>query len=295
MREKIESAYGLQDLTELWQHQESWYLSLQYAQMFIEAGAFNLLRHYLYGQPSHSRKGTGKKAIRLLRNEDFLSGLLSYLEQTWLRDQHRQRIVDFLQNQLFPDTIGTLKSQYAISWAWYIAVTLELHDWSDRLGRKRKSAGIFREEVATKLKAHPPGHTPSDPKHLFTKAWLQCEQAQLFYADLLKIERISGDPLDMEYCYINVAIKNQSSDALLTLFERLNINEEGSKQGAITLPLIFESQMGNGLCPKRVLIRGIAGVGKRPCARRWYTGFLTNANAYGLACLNGCCGSRFGS
>jgi predicted NACHT family NTPase len=92
----------------------------------------------------------------------------------------------------------------------------------------------------------------------------------------LKIKRLSGHFLDMEQCYINLSIiehrrKNQDTElqaeppsSQFSLFNRLRITAD-TPEREVTLPDLFCDRKlpdGQMIQPRRILIRGRAGVGK---------------------------------
>ncbi|KAI1116608.1 hypothetical protein F5Y14DRAFT_48711 [Nemania sp. NC0429] len=90
----------------------------------------------------------------------------------------------------------------------------------------------------------------------------------------LDIVRLSGDVLNMDQCYINLAIVKQLPEASQTspfsLPSRLNI-ETPDQEGSIELPTLFSSQedpQEHTKGPRRILIRGRAGVGKTTLCKK---------------------------
>ncbi|EYE98763.1 ARM repeat-containing protein [Aspergillus ruber CBS 135680] len=112
-------------------------------------------------------------------------------------------------------------------------------------------------------------------------AWIR---KRLYTGDRLRIERLSGEPLSMDQCYINLAIVEQSGrnargsqgpndtqkSSQFSLFARLRI-EEPDKEVKVVLPMLFsprKAHNGKKLEPRRVLIRGQAGVGKTTLCKK---------------------------
>lgn len=98
--------------------------------------------------------------------------------------------------------------------------------------------------------------------------------------DRLRIERLSGEQLPMDQCYINLAIVEQSrgkadsSDishsSPFSLFAREKV-ETPDKNVQIELATIFnkrEGRDGRTIQPRRILIRGRAGVGKTTLCKK---------------------------
>ncbi|KAK4656327.1 hypothetical protein QC762_0059250 [Podospora pseudocomata] len=125
----------------------------------------------------------------------------------------------------------------------------------------------------------------------------QDSQCALF-AERLKIERLSGDLLPMDRCYINLAIVEWPSDnathggkgdtaqqsSPFSLLARLNV-ETPDKTIEVTLPTLFEprkSQDGQKKQPSRILIRGRAGVGKTTLCKKIVHDFKYNNLWQGL-------------
>ncbi|KAH8878672.1 hypothetical protein GQ53DRAFT_81806 [Thozetella sp. PMI_491] len=101
--------------------------------------------------------------------------------------------------------------------------------------------------------------------------------------DRLKIERLSSDSLPMDQCYINLAIVEQTSKSAgrsggdaahpsspFSLLARQKV-ETPDEKIQIELPVIFNPRKGpNGdtTAPRRLLIRGRAGVGKTTLCKK---------------------------
>ncbi|KAH8748415.1 hypothetical protein F5883DRAFT_239074 [Diaporthe sp. PMI_573] len=115
-----------------------------------------------------------------------------------------------------------------------------------------------------------------------------------YTADRLKIERLSGDQLSMDQCYINLTIVEQPGrDAArsrggsgkgdtppqsspFSLPARLKI-ETSDKNIQVELAKIFDPRKGpdgHTTQPRRILIRGRAGVGKTTLCKRMVHDFL---------------------
>ncbi|EED22756.1 conserved hypothetical protein [Talaromyces stipitatus ATCC 10500] len=98
----------------------------------------------------------------------------------------------------------------------------------------------------------------------------------------LRIKRLSGDFLDMEQCYINLSIieyQHKNHDIKLpaaqpssgfSLLNRLKITAD-SPEREVTLPNLFHDRKlpdGRMIQPRRILIRGRAGVGKTTLCKK---------------------------
>ncbi|KAL4934773.1 nucleoside phosphorylase domain-containing protein [Aspergillus oleicola] len=108
-------------------------------------------------------------------------------------------------------------------------------------------------------------------------------QLQEYYErnNRLKIKRLSGDFLDMEQCYINLSIieyrhkdrdtkLQEKSPSSFSILSRLKITAD-SPEKEVTLPDLFrERELPDGqiIQPRRILIRGRAGVGKSTLCKK---------------------------
>ncbi|PMB64413.1 Protein NLRC3 [Beauveria bassiana] len=104
-----------------------------------------------------------------------------------------------------------------------------------------------------------------------------------YTTDRLKIERLSGRPLAMDQCYINLAIVEQSGqDAArskkeretapspFSILDRQKV-EAPDKTMQVELSAIFNERKGSDdrpMHPRRILIRGRAGVGKTTLCKK---------------------------
>ena len=110
-------------------------------------------------------------------------------------------------------------------------------------------------------------------------AWI-CDK---YYTDeRLKIERLSGDPFPLDQCYINLAIVEQSGHRAsrskeedvkaspFSLFARQKV-ETPDKTAQVELAKIFNRRKrgdGREIQPRRILLRGRAGVGKTTLCKK---------------------------
>ncbi|KUL81435.1 hypothetical protein ZTR_10668 [Talaromyces verruculosus] len=104
----------------------------------------------------------------------------------------------------------------------------------------------------------------------------------------LQIERLSGDALDMQQCYINLSIieykqndqnmpsQEQSLSSAFSLPNRLKLRADDPEK-ELTLPQLFHERKlldGRKAQPRRILIRGRAGVGKSTLCKKVVYNFL---------------------
>ncbi|KAM3068307.1 hypothetical protein ACMFMG_009447 [Clarireedia jacksonii] len=119
-------------------------------------------------------------------------------------------------------------------------------------------------------------------------AWICNEH---YTADMLKIDRLSGEQLSMDQCYINLAIterpdrdvaysKGSKIDSF-SLLARLKIKTP-DKDIQVELKTLFDPRKGpNGhtIQPRRIFIRGRAGVGKTTLCKKIVHDFKTHKNS----------------
>ncbi|KAK2601829.1 hypothetical protein QQS21_004612 [Conoideocrella luteorostrata] len=105
---------------------------------------------------------------------------------------------------------------------------------------------------------------------------------ECYYNQRLRVERLSGESLSMDQCYINLAIvehnRQTSSQTIrakataspFSLFSRQKV-ETPDKEDQIDLATIFNERKtsdGRLIQPRRILIRGRAGVGKTTLCKK---------------------------
>lgn len=264
---------------------KSWYVALRYSDMLVQNRAFESLKCFLDKVPCR-------------HDINFLCGISAQLEQVWLQTaaagKHKNsdtntdtdtdtngdstqasnmqaRIQNILA--LLPEpksrsdplhgVIGGLSDNKKRLSAWKDAVTSTILGETlqpDKDGRNKDYAQTLGCYIVTS--------EPLPTDLLLMKAWLRCTRAQLYYADaglrqyylanderLLRIERLSGALLPMKHCYVNLNIR------------------KASKTGHETVPLhrMFDPctcNDGTMRVPRRLLIRGAAGVGKSTLCKK---------------------------
>ncbi|KAJ5712122.1 hypothetical protein N7488_006278 [Penicillium malachiteum] len=270
-----------------------WYGSLRYSGILIEDRELNTLKKLLPG-------------LKCLRNESFWCVLYAQLEQSWMKDEGmRDGIVNFIEWTLYefpvrescPREAGKEFPRFQ-SWITLVANTLGRSDWKKDQRRPSWRQRIFKNtdhmptlEIFCKLER--PQTDDLNHDSLLGKAWSKCEKAQAFFAQVaaeehytkgtcLEITRVSGSLLPMEQCYINLAIVESSRkdrksldpiaqrQAELSLFEQLKVARP-KKERELSLKELFNQRTlreGQSNRPKRVLIRGRAGVGKTTLCKK---------------------------
>ncbi|RYC53885.1 hypothetical protein CHU98_g12324 [Xylaria longipes] len=142
---------------------------------------------------------------------------------------------------------------------------------------------------------------PNDPGYGLVASWIERYLKQIregtslqradacilrhYEKEKLKIIRLSGDPLEMGQCYINLAIVEQRKDGAgdtrsqtspLSLSGRLK-TEAPHKGLLVELPTLFisrENSHDHTKEPRRILIRGRAGVGKTTLCKKIVHNFI---------------------
>lgn len=122
-------------------------------------------------------------------------------------------------------------------------------------------------------------------RDLRAPSWLQrADQLLLdghYIEERLKIERLSGDRLPMDQCYINLAIVEKSSqgadsDDSFSILDRQKVQTPDESM-QVDLAAIFEQRRARDdytIEPKRIFIRGRAGVGKTTLCKKMVHAFV---------------------
>ncbi|KID84779.1 nacht nucleoside triphosphatase [Metarhizium guizhouense ARSEF 977] len=105
-----------------------------------------------------------------------------------------------------------------------------------------------------------------------------------FDSGKLKIKRLSGDPLAMKSCYINLAVVEKAGDGKsreaddsvsFSVLDRQRVKTP-KKTCQVNLSKIFDAQQNKGgKQPRRILIQGRAGVGKTTLCKKMVHDFYT--------------------
>ncbi|KAH7111296.1 hypothetical protein B0J11DRAFT_194475 [Dendryphion nanum] len=120
-------------------------------------------------------------------------------------------------------------------------------------------------------------------------AWIRTEH---YTQGKLNIERLSGEVLPMDRCYINLAIVRKTAQhgkeglgenasphmSPFSLTARLNV-ETPDENVQMELPSLFDPRKdsnGQTIKPRRIFIRGRAGVGKTTLCKKMASGFPTD-------------------
>jgi len=269
---------------------KEWYMALRYTKLLIEARAFRILQDFIEQQPYNYEK-------------QFWCGLYAQLEHAWeIGDSTAKGQVTGLLDQFI--TQREWRSSHVKIWIRLIADTLDQARWKIFALERRHCLRRWKNKKGqSKLQHFNVRYLCMEtlPTDLLNRAWSECKEAQRLYADFLvreyyrrgrlEIRRLSGDLLDMAQCYINLSViqhtrendKQTSSDrearhSAFTLFSRMNVHESSTDK-SLTSPKLFEKRKcpdGTEGRPKRILIRGRAGVGKSTLCKKIIYDFLHN-------------------
>lgn len=276
---------GMNDLSK-----RSWYTALRYSELLIRAEAFQMLEAFSQ-QPPYCEL------------EDFWCGLYAQLEQAWASGTQslRGKIVELI-TKIIPRERS--KSQRVQEWVGIISRTLKQPGWKGAYPQKPRKFFPWKKDTYEpmlsmfNIQTMKPDDNLSD---LLETAWYTCKEALIFDVDKaickyytedsrLEIKRLSGDLLDMSQCYINLSIIEHSEGekstsggregeqqfSALSLFSRLKVGAANTDRN-VTLPGIFDDQKlqnGGMVQPRRILIRGRAGVGKSTLCKKIVHDFI---------------------
>lgn len=200
--------------------QATWYLGLRYTDLLIGCNAPQNLESLLENPKLSCRD-----------DKKFLCGLCAQLEKAKNAPSPNNDITDCLERFLTPKitTLESLRLQ-----EWFRLATNATKPLSLKKPTKSKK---FLSILRPKPKSHssnctgwPPKQQPQEThSKLLEKGWNACSKAKLFYADqairnkytspeheLLKIERLSGESLPLDRCYINLSIVQESAESSVT-------------------------------------------------------------------------------
>ncbi|KAH8886067.1 hypothetical protein GQ53DRAFT_658583, partial [Thozetella sp. PMI_491] len=268
-----------------------WYFALRSTDLFIRGKAATALGAMLENPE-----------LKCKQDENFLCGLCAQLEQA-SNDNVKS------SNDLVIKTLSTFltkqarssKSKRVHEWVW-LTVKLKVHEEPSRIGNllsklpggTKMSQRLFKRQGAHNAYGTDLGNQRARPKEggnaLLSKAWEDCSEAQVFYADevirgeytgpgrkKLTIERLHhGRCVPMDHCYINLVDLKDDEHAPLTtsvsLRRRLATWEPNEGQ-RLSLPDLYSQPRPSDAVEQpahygRVLIRGQAGVGKTTLCRK---------------------------
>ncbi|KAE8423387.1 hypothetical protein BDV36DRAFT_290522 [Aspergillus pseudocaelatus] len=269
------------------------YIALRYTEMLVEARAFRMLKALLED--------------KLCDDQDtFLCGVYAQLEQLWVTgDEPTRWNVEEVVESTLP---RSLKSKRTMKWVNVVGTTMNKPKWTNHKVKSRFSKLAFwgnkggcQPQMQLQVFA---GNTNSNGgmhTKLLEAAWKSCDEAKRLSADIkltqyyetggrLEIIRLSGAQLKMDKCYINLSIieskdmesqnginlnKPNLRDSEFSIFKRLKIQAPTSER-EMELFALFDARTSSDKTfrPRRILIRGRAGVGKTTLCKKIVHDFI---------------------
>src|SRR5579862_6781590 len=270
--------------------QKRWYKALQCTEFLLQGNAFDHLKAFVEKVPCCQKK-------------DFLCSMFAQLEQAWEagKPSTTKKIEQFLQDVLVPIAKRSKHSRVQ-EWVKLVADTLQRPDWKDKVPAAQRRLLPWKHKYASKITGQKKQHE-TRRGDLLNRGWECCVKAQLFYADMkirehylqndgrfLKVERLSGDRLPMDQCYINLAIVEQSGpmagrseegdtrhkSSTFSLLARLKVETPhlGKQISLYSLLSPRKRQDGTVAPPQRILIRRHAGVGNTTLCKKIVYNYL---------------------
>ncbi|KAE8150931.1 hypothetical protein BDV25DRAFT_153540 [Aspergillus avenaceus] len=280
--EDLKNAF-IQDIEQL-PKQKTWYYVLRYTGPLIAARekSFEVVEKALPELPC--------------RNDwQFWCGLFDQLEQCWIHasEKRKYRIIEFTEYALSQESLQIVRSKnkYVNDWINLISSTFNCPQWKAQPHKPRRNPFSFflRKRTEGTSLQQPIQHAESDDKtqQLLDTAWAKCHETHQFYMDagivqhyeangLLEILRLSGKRLEMESCYVNLSLVEASMYRMnpegFGTQPRDRLRKYGPNDGNdIQLQDLYKERTmksGKLSIPKRILIRGRAGVGKTTLCKK---------------------------
>ncbi|KAK6853993.1 hypothetical protein PG995_010805 [Apiospora arundinis] len=229
----------------------AWYIALRYSDLFIR-GRQPLVLASLLNNPDFSSSD----------DEDFLCGLCAQLEHAGQENTDKTPVIPVLKDFLILKGRSS-SSRRVHAWIQLTIPAVELPKPSWRRQFKNKFLGLFK--VTTfETKVGSSRKTTGglrDAAKLLKEAWEDCPEAKLFYAD---------QALRNFYTDKRRGDSSNNTPAPFSTRRRLDI-WEAQGVSSVALPDLFKpkaDETPGSIAPKRVLIRGKAGVGKSTLCKR---------------------------
>ncbi|KAJ6024149.1 hypothetical protein N7540_004946 [Penicillium herquei] len=264
--------------------QKDWYGALRYTDLLITAKAFKMLESFLQHNPSKAA-------------DQFWCGIFAQLERSWYAEKDTHKAITDLISGVLPQ----IDHKRRLVWMW-ISMLAEIFDQPDWKGLAKPQSKLRFLKKNTKVDLRFTAFFSieitglEDKSQLLDAALPNCFEAVEFYADNelakvykkshLEIRRLSGELLDIDQCYINLAIVEISSErkatskdiglsSAFTLSKRSLVTSTTSDK-MIALPSLFDKREVNGKTtqPRRILIHGRAGVGKSTLCKKIVHDFI---------------------
>ena len=253
--------------------------------MLVKARAFKTLDYFL-------------EKVPCANETNFICGMCALLEEAYSYQEVSKEEIVPIVTKIFSSNTAVSKTTSVQEWIQILADTFKEPQW--RTNNMPPPQPFYRTLFRGKRKKPAPEiqfrhrRDRPDQANLLSKAWKQCEEANLFYADAaviqhystgdrLQIIRLSKELLPMDGCYINLVIVEQpdlpiddheptSASQLaspFTLVARLNV-QEPDRSIQVSLPSLFDQREWDGLFerPTHIKIQGRAGVGKTTLCKK---------------------------
>ena len=285
-REHIDSTHKISK-------QKGWYKALRYIELLLQSEAWSALKSFVEQAPC-------RKEIR------FQSGLYSEIEKAW-------KIADLVDNVSRKDKIMALYHELSKilastepivqAWTGIVGITMGI-SVADPVKVSRRPWSRKAKSCLTNLEPffRWPSLVPNDSA-LLRDTWSNADSLipKVLYTDLsiqeyyklskrLHIERLSGQLLPMDKCYINLEIEDKGAIAkaehestLFSLEMRLKLPPVYKLMSHVDqLQNLFEQrqQEGKMVEPRRIFIQGRAGIGKSTLCKKivfeWLNGTVGN-------------------
>ncbi|KAI0412356.1 ARM repeat-containing protein [Xylaria grammica] len=245
----------------------------------------------------------GLRAWASIRNQN-VSNLMQYVKSTFELREIVQRFTTFCREQELDEYVSTFYETGKTS------LPRKIVPWLPAMWSQEKPL-VDKQSATLDIVPHPlpldrphiqmnKFRGPDDPGYIFVAKRVQALLEEVrkgrpvdianvwirdnrYSIENLNIERLSGEVLPMDQCYINLAIIQNSNDTAESLMEEVGEQEsspfslfarlrvERPQEGKeIALERLFEPRAThNGLMrPNRLLIRGRAGVGKTTLCKK---------------------------
>ncbi|KAL5365531.1 hypothetical protein BJX96DRAFT_179928 [Aspergillus floccosus] len=230
-----------------------WYMALRMTDILFRSRAVDKMVEFI------------EIATRDNKSEELLCGLYAQLEQ----GEEYLSLRDFKR---IYDAIPGSKSDRVRAWAQYLT---ERHDHlqPNQVGGSHSGHPLPDKSDYTWAldrfcwNASTGEHSESTSRILMGQVYRKCDSARRFYTrnallqhyarnanERLNIQRVDGNLLPMDRCYINLAIV-----------------DHGKNGQKVTLPTLFDIRKrdsGNTIQPRRIFIEGQAGVGKTTLCKK---------------------------
>ncbi|PIG80773.1 hypothetical protein AARAC_010658 [Aspergillus arachidicola] len=245
------------------------YLALRYTGMLIEARAFQMLKALLKDKLCDDQ-------------ETFLCGVYAQLEQLWITgDEPTERNVEEVVESTLP---RSLNSKRTVKWVNVIGTTMNKPKWTNHKAKSRFSK--LRESVSRRCSLEyllgtqgPTEICPQDYWKLPGKAAMKPEgSAQISsLPSIMRQDAVlkSSESKDMESRESINADRSNIRDAEFSILKWLKV-QAPTRERELELSTLFDTRtkLDKTFSPRRILIRGRAGVGKTTLCKKIVHDFI---------------------